>query len=155
MLTLEVLINSYVHSSVTIPCCWSSRPGKLTIYSHWPKKRKILIECIFLNFFRFFFLPFTLNATLGWIKCVLVGQTIFESFDSPDGTSRFALDRADSPNLEKLRTKKIREIVDSRICETYVWMNELWIYCYLCTLLVVGMKYSNFWRGTFILTVFL
>ena len=35
------------------------------------------------------------------------------------------------------------------------WMNELCIYCYLCTWLVVGMKYSNFWRGTFILTVFL
>ena len=26
----------------------------------------------------------------------------------------------------------------------FQYMNELWIYCYLCTLLVVGMKYSNF-----------
>ena len=72
-------------------------------------------------YFRVFFesnsLPFTLNATLGWIKCVRVGQTIFESFDSPVGASRFALDRADNPNLEKFE-QKIREIVDSKIRKT-------------------------------------
>ena len=49
MLTLELLINSYVHSSVTIPCCWSSRPGKLTIYSHWPKNREIFDRMYFFN----------------------------------------------------------------------------------------------------------
>ena len=49
------VIKTYVHSSVTIPCCWSSRPGKFTTNNH----------C-----------PLTLNATLGCMKCVLVGHTL-------------------------------------------------------------------------------
>ena len=80
---------AYVHSSVTMPCWCSSIPGKLTIYSHWPTvisvvfKLKIQASQIRGQHQAFWAwkapLPFTLKATLGWMKCLLVGQTLLSS----------------------------------------------------------------------------